>query len=148
MHLQKDLREFVELLNSHRVEFVIVGAHALAFHGWPRTTSDIDILVRRSPENADRLEKVITEFGFASLKLTAQHFLEPDQVFQFGHPPNRIDVMTAISGVTFDEVWCDRVAGSLDGIPVSFIGREAFVRNKRASGRKKDLADVEALGEN
>ena len=146
MPLQKDLREFVESLHSQGVEYVIVGGFALAFHGYPRYTGDLDILVRCSPENAARLEKVIRDFGFASTDLSAQDFLTPGHVVQLGRPPNRIDVLTALTGVDFEEVWAGRVLSELDGIPVAFIGREAFIKNKRATGRTQDKADLEALG--
>jgi hypothetical protein len=147
MRLSKDLREFIESLNSHEVEFLIVGSYALAYHGMPRYTGDIDILIRPAVENANRVESVIQSFGFASLGLKAADFLEADQVVQLGQPPNRIDLLTALTGVTFDEAWEDREPADLDGIPVQFIGRRAFVKNKRSTGRLKDRADLEALGE-
>lgn len=146
MPLQKDLREFIESLNSHHVEYLIVGAFALAFHGVPRSTGDIDILVRTSPGNAALVEEVLRAFGFASLGLSAADFLHPDQVIQLGHPPNRIDLLTSITGVTFEEAWAGGVAAELHGVPVRFIGREALIRNKRATGRTQDKADLEALG--
>ncbi len=145
MRLQKDLREFIGSLNFQRVEYVIVGGFALAFHGRPRYTGDLDILVRTTAENAARLESVIRGFGFASTGLSARDFLAPDQVVQLGRPPNRIDLFTSITGVSFDEAWEQRVAGELDGIPVFFIGREAFIRNKKAAGRTQDQSDLEAL---
>jgi hypothetical protein len=147
IHLAKDLREFIESLNSHKVEFVIVGAHALAFHGHPRYTADLDILFRRSAENAARLQRAIQQFGFGSVGLAADDFLQPEQVVQLGHPPNRIDLLSSISGAEFDEVWSSRVEGRLDDVPVHFISRAALVKNKRATGRLQDLADLEALGE-
>lgn len=145
MPLQRDLREFIELLNSRRVECVIVGAFALAFHGVPRSTGDIDILVQISAENAARIEEVLREFSFASLGLSAADFLCPNQVIQLGHPPNRIDLLTSITGVTFEEASASSVPGELHGIPVRFLGREALIRNKRATGRMQDKADLEAL---
>jgi hypothetical protein len=147
VRLDKDLREFVALLNSRNVEFVVVGAHALAFHGHPRYTGDLDLLVRPSLENGRRVATALVDFGFASFGLTEDNFANPDQIIQLGYPPNRIDLLTSISGITFDEVWQSRENSTLDGIPVSYIGRNAFVRNKIASGRLKDAADVEALGE-
>jgi hypothetical protein len=146
MPLQKDLSEFIESLNSQSVDYLIVGAFALAFHGVPRYTGDIDILVRTSPENATRVEAVMRAFSFASLGLSAADFMYPDQVIQLGHPPNRIDLLTSITGVTFEEAWVSGVDGQLHGIPVRFIGREALIRNKRATGRTQDKADLEALG--
>lgn len=146
MPLQKDLREFIESLNSHRVEYLIVGAFALAFHGVPRSTGDIDILVRRSPENSARIEQVLMEFSFASLGLSAADFIEPDQIIQLGHPPNRIDLLTSITGVSFEEAWAGHVSAELYDIPVCVIGRETLIRNKKATGRTQDKADLEALG--
>jgi len=146
MPLQKDLREFIESLNSHHVEYVIVGAFALAFHGLPRYTGDLDIFVRPSPENAARLEKVIAEFGFAAAGLSAEDFLRPNQVIQLGRAPNRVDLLTSITGVTFEEAWAQRVPSELDGVPVNFIGKESLIKNKRATGRTRDKADLEALG--
>jgi hypothetical protein len=125
---------------------VVVGGYALAFHGVPRYTGDIDMLVRPSPDNAARLENVLRAFGFASLGLAAEDFLEPDQVVQLGRPPNRIDLLTSLTGVEFEEVWENRVAGSLEGVPVQFIGLDALARNKRATGRAQDRADLQALG--
>ena len=146
MRLQKDLSEFIASLNSHHVDYVLVGGFALAFHGFPRYTGDIDILVRASAENAARLAQVIKSFGFGSLGLTADDFLVPGRVVQLGQPPNRIDILTSITGVGFDEIWESRVPAELDGVPVCFIDRESFLKNKRATGRLKDKADLEALG--
>jgi hypothetical protein len=146
MRLQKDLKEFIESPNSQSVEYVIVGGFALAFHGFPRYTGDIDILVRCSPENAARLEIAISKFGFASSGLSASDFLSANQVIQLGRPPNCIDLLTSITGVDFEEAWAQRVAAELDGIPVWFIGRESFIKNKQATGRTQDKADLEALG--
>jgi hypothetical protein len=145
MALAKDLKEFIELLNSREVEYVITGAYALAYHGIPRYTGDVDLFIRPSRENAGRMARVIEEFGFGTLGLTAADFAESERVIQLGVAPNRIDVLTTLTGVTFEEVWESRVQGELDGIPVAFIGREEFIRNKRALGRPQDLADVAAL---
>jgi hypothetical protein len=123
---------------------VIVGAFALAYHGLPRFTRDIDVLVRPSAENAARVVAALRDFGFTS-GITAGDLALEDRVLQLGHPPLRIDVLTSISGISFEEVWGGRVAAELDGVPVFFIGREQFVRNKRAAGRAKDLADIEPL---
>ena len=145
MKLQTDLREFVGLLNSRGVEFVIVGGHAVAFHGYPRFTGDIDVLIRPTLDNAARVIAVLHEFGFGDLGLDAPALVEPDKVIQLGRPPNRIDLLTSVSGLDFDEAWGDRVQGELDGLPVWFPSRDALLKNKRAAGRAKDLADVAAL---
>lgn len=145
MKLNKDLREFIELLNSHRVEYVLVGGHAVAYHGYPRYTGDIDFLVRPSEENASRLLAVLKDFGMGALGLTSTDFTSPGQIIQFGYPPNRIDLITKISAVTFDEAWSSRIEINMDGLPVSILSKASLLKNKRASGRAKDLADVEEL---
>ena len=147
MRLHKDLREFIGLLNSHGVEYLVVGGYALAFHGVPRYTGDIDLFVRASPENAARVERALAAFGFSSLGLGAADFVQPGPVIQLGLPPNRIDLLTSLTGVDFDEAWAGRAPGELDGLPVCYIGRAAFVKNKRVTGRAQDRADLERLGE-
>ena len=146
MKLQSDLREFIELLSSHRVDYLIVGGHAVAYHGYPRYTGDMDFFVRPSRENAVKVVAALAAFGFGQVGLDAETFTEPEKVVQLGRPPNRIDILTAISGVSFEEAWGGRVAAVLDGVPVHFIGRVALIANKRAAGRQKDLADLEELG--
>ena len=145
MRLPKDLREFVESLNSHGVEYVLVGAYAMAYHSRPRYTEDIDILVRPSAENGVRLLGVIEAFGFTSLGLTAADFQTQNQVVQLGRPPNRIDILTSISGVSFEEAWQERQFGELDGVPAPFLSKDCLARNKAASGRDKDLEDLKRL---
>ncbi len=145
MKLHKDLHEFVELLNSAGVRYVVVGGHAVAFHGYPRYTGDIHFLIESSEDNAARVEKVLRDFGFGQTGFQTKDFLEPESIVQLGLPPNRIDLLTSISGVTFSEAWANRVPGLLDGVPVSFLGREDLLRNKRASGRPKDIADLSNL---
>jgi len=121
-----------------------VGAWARAFHGVPRSTGDIDFFVRSSSENADRLIRALNEFGFAS-GITHEDFLTPDRVVQLGIDPYRIDIITGISGVTFEEAWSERVHGEIDGTPAVFLSLRLFRRNKRAAGRVKDLADLDAI---
>lgn len=145
MVLQTDLKEFLELLLSRKVEFLIVGAHAVAFHGHPRFTGDIDFLVVGNPENAKRLEAVCADFGFDGPPFVAKEFLVPNQTFQLGRPPNRIDILTSISGVPTDTAWKNRVAGTLVGHQVFYISKEDLIANKCATGRTKDLADAEIL---
>jgi hypothetical protein len=144
MPLNKDLREFVGLLNSNEVEYLVVGAFAVAWHGFPRYTGDLDILVRPSFENAIRLLRTLDSFGFGALGVTAQDFQAAGQVIQLV-APNRIDLLTSISGVQFEEAWSSREQGDLDGVPVWFIGRLALLANKEATGRAKDLGDAEEL---
>ena len=145
MEIQPDFRELLALFNEQNVEYLIVGGYALAFHGTPRYTGDLDILVRPDPPNAQRILKVLALFGFGLLGLAAADFENPERVIQLGEPPVRIDLITSITGVSWEEAFSSRVPGSYDDIPVNFLGRESFIRNKRAIGRAKDLADIEAL---
>ena len=132
-------------MNALDVHFLIVGAFAVAYHGYPRYTSDIDLFVERSAENAERLLQAIHQFGFGDIGLTEKDLLHEDQVIQLGVAPNRIDMMTSISGVSFEEAWSSRELGDIAGLSVSFISREMLKRNKAASGRSQDLADLERL---
>ena len=147
MEVQRDFRDLLELLNVHKVEYMIVGAYALAFHGAPRYTGDIDIYVRPDPENAQRVMVALNDFGFGSAGLTAADFEIGDKVVQLGFPPVRVDIVTSITGVSWEEAVSGRVEGTYGDIRVYYIGRKQFISNKRALGRKKDLADLEALGE-
>lgn len=145
MDLAPDFNEFCALLRAHRVEFVIVGAHALAFHGAPRFTGDLDILIRPTEENATRLMGAIEAFGFPRPPLSAADVIQPVRMIEMGVAPVQIHVMSHVDGVSWDEVWASRETGPLGSETVPFIGRDAFIRNKRASGRPKDIADIEAL---
>jgi hypothetical protein len=142
MPLSKDLHEFLELLNSNGVEYLVVGAFAVSYHGFPRYTADIDLFVRTSPNNAQRLLHVLSEFGFGSLGMNAEDLQTTDRVIQLGVRPNRIDLLTSISGVTYEEAGETR---SPEGVPVSFIGLDALLRNKDSTGRAKDRGDAEEL---
>jgi hypothetical protein len=146
MPLPEDWRAFIESLNSHGVEYVVVGAVALAHHGFPRYTGGLDVLVRNSPDNAQRLEAALAGFGLAALGLKAADFADSYRVIQLGVPPNRIDLLTYLTGVTFDQAWASRVEAFVGGTRVNFIGREALILNKRLTGRVQDKADLEALG--
>jgi hypothetical protein len=145
MKLSKDSREFVELLNSTRVNYLLVGGHAVGYHGYPRFTGDVDFFVERNMENAQKLEKVLAEFGFASLGLKAKDFLEPGIVIQIGRPPNRIDLLTSIDAVEFGEAWDTKIQGVIDGLPVFIINRDLLIRNKQATNRTQDRADIEKI---
>ncbi len=145
MDLAPDFDEFCALLSAREVEFVIVGAHALAFHGAPRFTGDLDILIRPTEDNARRVLSAIAEFGFPTAPLTPIEIVGGTKIIEMGVAPVQIHVISAISGVTWDEVWAGREGGNIGSCSVAFIGREAFLRNKRAAGRPKDLADIEAL---
>jgi hypothetical protein len=127
--------------------FLVVGAHALGAYGVPRSTVDLDVWVEPTAENALRVWPALASFGppLHSLGIQDSDLMKPDVVVQFGLPPCRIDVVTGVSGVTFEEAWPDRFEAAFEDLRVPYIGREAFIRNKRASGRHKDLGDIEAL---
>ena len=145
MPLTKDSREFVECLLSNKVEFLIVGALAVSWHGFPRYSADIEFLVRPSADNAQRVVDALKQFGFGCLGISIEDLSVEKRVVQLGVEPNRIDLLTSVSGVTFEEAWESRVTGTIDGIQVNYIGREALIRAKIAAGRPKDLIDVDAL---
>ena len=147
MALSKDWREFLELLNSRAVDYVIVGAQSLAFHGRPRHTGDLDILVRPTPDNARLLLAILNQFGFEQSGFKETDFLQPGQIIQLGRVPSRIDLLTSISGVSTAEAFAGKIPAILDGIPVFILGKDALIRNKRAVGRPQDLADLAALEE-
>ena len=141
-------QDFVDLLRSfiaHDVRFLVVGAYALAVHGTPRATGDLDVWVDATPENAPRVLRALAEFGAPMQGLTEEDFARPGIAYQMGLAPGRIDVITELTGLTFAEAWPDRVEQPLADMRVPVIGREAFVRNKKATGRAKDLVDVEDL---
>lgn len=145
MGLSKDWREFLELLNSRGVDYVIVGAHSLAFYGPPRYTGDLDILVKSTPKNARILVDLLNQFGFAESAFKESDFLEPGQLIQLGRVPGRIDLLTSITGVDSDEAFASKIQAELDGIPVFILSKDALIRNKRAVGRPQDLADLDLL---
>ncbi len=146
MKIHRDFKDFISLMNKNGVEYVVVGSFALSFLGYPRATGDMDIWVRKSPENAARILKALDEFGFGNLGIGRDDLLA-DKVIQLGQPPVRIDLMTELDGLTSEEIWAGKVSGKFGEMPVSYLGREAFIRNKRSLGRHKDLADLESLGE-
>lgn len=145
MPLSKDLREFLALLNSNEVEYLIVGAFAVAYYGYPRYTGDLDLLVRSSEQNAERVLRALAQFGFGDVGITKEDLIADDRIIQLGVQPNRVDILSSITGVSFDDAWASRIQGNLDGLAAHFIGRDALIRNKKAAGRAKDLADVEQL---
>ncbi|MCC6992448.1 MAG: hypothetical protein IT181_25820 [Acidobacteria bacterium] len=143
--MSKDFEELFACLRRRNVKALIVGGYAVAFHGQPRFTKDIDVFVEASPANADRLLAALSDFGFGALGLTADDFSTPGKIVQLGVAPNRVDLLTVIDGVTFDEAWSGRVAGHYGDQAVDYIGRAELVRNKRASGRPQDLLDIDSL---
>jgi hypothetical protein len=140
--------DFVDLLRAFvaaDVRFLIVGAYALAHHGRPRATGDLDVWVEATPANAARVMQALAAFGAPLQEVTEQDFSEPGVVFQIGVPPARIDILTELTGVRFAEAWPGRDRGRFGELSVDFLGREAFIRNKRSTGRAKDLGDIEGL---
>jgi hypothetical protein len=142
-----DYRDLLTSFGEFGVRFLVVGAHALAAHGVPRVTGDMDVWVEPTMSNASRVWRALGAFGapLGTLDISESDFTSPEQVVQLGLPPYRIDILTSISGVEFAEAWDGRLESRLFGVPVAFLGRDAFIRNKLASGRTKDLADIEAL---
>ncbi|GAB4504680.1 MAG: nucleotidyl transferase AbiEii/AbiGii toxin family protein [Anaerolineales bacterium] len=145
MALNQDFKEFIQSLNDNGVRYLVVGGYAVAQHGHPRYTKDIDIWLEMTKENAAKVVKALEQFGFASLGLKEDDFLEADQIIQLGYPPSRIDLLTSLLGVEFSECYPSRVTVEVDGVSVNFIDLENLKKNKRAVGRHQDLADVENL---
>lgn len=143
--LRKDFREFIELLNATGVKYVVAGAYAVAFHGIPRFTDDIDIFVEPSLGNGQKLVKVLHEFGFAALDLKPSDFAKRDQIVQLGFAPVRIDLITSIESVEFEEAYASRRFVDLEGLRIPFLDRALLIRNKRAVGRPQDKADIARL---
>jgi predicted nucleotidyltransferase len=143
--LNQDFKEFIASLNANKVRYLVVGGYAVAFHGHPRYTKDLDVWIERTPQNTARVIKALTHFGFGSLDLKADDFLTPDRIIQLGLPPNRIDVLTTLPGVEFKRSFSARVRVKVDGINVNFIDLENLKKNKKAVGRRQDLADLENL---
>ena len=146
MEVQPDFKDLLGLFNVYKVEYMIVGGYALAFHGAPRYTGDIDIYVKPGSQNAELIMKALADFGFSSVGLTVEDFENPDKVIQLGVPPVRVDIITSISGVSWKDASSGYVDGKYGDVPVKYIGLNEFIINKRTTGRKKDLSDLEALG--
>ncbi|MGM0609292.1 MAG: hypothetical protein ACQESP_12860 [Candidatus Muiribacteriota bacterium] len=147
MEVQNDFKELLELFNEHEVQYLIVGGYALAYYGAPRYTGDIDVFVKPELSNASSVLKALEDFGFGSAGLKSDDFIKTDNIIQLGYPPVRIDIITSISGVLFDDAYKSREKGYYADVPVFYISRHDYIKNKKASGRKKDLADLEMLGE-
>jgi predicted nucleotidyltransferase len=144
MTLPDDFREFLRCLNVRNVEYLILGGHAVSFHGYPRFTHDVDVFIRPELANAERLLAALVDFGFGAIQMSAREFTEPVTV-ALGRAPYQIDLMTYIKGVDLEDAWAERVAGELDGVPVSFISKRDLIANKLAVGRPEDHADVARL---
>lgn len=145
--MNQDFAEMLAALSEAGAEFMVIGAHAVAVHARPRATGDLDIWVRATRDNAERVWAALVAFGAPLHELTRDDLTSDDLVFQIGVAPNRIDILTAIGGVTFDEAWPRRIAVQLWGLTVPVIGRDALVRSKKAAGRPRDLADLADLEE-
>lgn len=145
IRLPPDFRDFLRLLNSHDVRYLLIGGYAVGYHGYPRATGDMDIWVERTEGNATKLMDVLRDFGFANPSAARGALLEADRVVRMGVPPIRIELLTGISGVSFDKCYASREAGAIDGIPVNILALDDLKANKKAAGRLKDLADLEEL---
>ncbi len=145
--LTPDFKEFAALLNSNKVEYLVVGGYALAAYGHPRYTGDLDFWIGTAVDNADRVLMALSQFGFGSLGISREDLTKPDQVIQMGYPPARIDLLTSIDGVSFGECYERRIVFEVDGLPLGFIALDDFKTNKKAVGRYKDLADLETLNQ-
>jgi hypothetical protein len=144
--LPSDFKEFLRLLDETGVKYLIVGGYAVGYHGYPRSTGDMDVWVDSTEENAKRVVETLKEFGFDVPRLVPDLFLDPDRVIRMGHPPLRIEILTSVAGVSFGECYSSRAVDEMDdGTPIHFIGLEKLKENKRASGRHKDLDDLENL---
>ncbi len=145
IRLPQDFKDFLRLLNSNKVEYLVIGGYAVSYYGYPRATGDIDIWVAVDSQNAQRMVDVLTEFGFSKERLSAELFLKENQIIRMGMPPIRIELMTSISGVDFKDCYSSRVIDTIDGVEVSVINLDDLKKNKKAAGRHKDLGDLESL---
>ena len=143
--LNQDFKEFIRSLNDNTVRYLVVGGYAVALHGYPRYTKNMDVWVEMATENASRVIEALNQFGFGSLDLKAADFMIPDQIIQLGYPPRRIDLLTTLPGVEFSECYASRITTDMDGVSVNFIDLENLRKNKKATGHHQDLADLEAL---
>ena len=143
--LAQDFKEFLNLLRANQVEYLLIGAYAVGYHGYPRATQDLDVWIASNPENATRLVATLHEFGFGMAEVTPEFVLRPNNIIRMGEEPVRIEILNWASGVDFDECYRERVVDEIDGVEVSLIGLRQLKRNKKASGRFKDLADLEKL---
>ena len=145
IHLPPDFKELLNSFNAQQVEYLLIGGYAVGYYGYPRATADMDIWVAVYPENAEKIVTVLKEFGFDVPELSTELFLKEDQIVRMGLPPIRIEIVTSISGVHFPECFAERVVANLDGVDVNIINIKHLKINKRASGRYKDLNDLDNL---
>jgi hypothetical protein len=147
METQREFEKLLALFNAHKVEYVVVGGYALAFHGAPRVTGALDLLVKPERPNAERILAALDEFDFASMQLTRADFMMPNNLVQLGEPPVQVDIMTTLTGVSWEHAAAGKVPTQYGATPIYVVSRDDFIANKRALGRKRDLADLEAIGE-
>ena len=145
IQIPPDFKEFLQLLNSHQVEYLLIGGYAVGYHGYPRATGDMDIWIKMDKSNAQKMLDVLKEFGFDVADVSVELFQKENQIIRMGVPPLRIDIATTISGVTFDDCFSEKIADHIDGIPVNIIDLKHLKINKKASGRHRDIDDLEHL---
>ncbi len=145
MRIEKDFKRFIELLNKNEVRYLIIGSFAFSYYAEPRYTKDIDFFIEPTEENAERIIKTLSEFGFESLSLNRKDFQELGQIIQLGVAPVRIDLLTSIGGIDFPSAWKNRITGNYGNISANFISKTDLIKNKKAVGRPQDIADVEKL---
>jgi len=145
IHLPSDFKEFLKLLNAHKVEYLLIGGYAVGYHGYPRATVDMDIWIAMNPANSQKIVTVLKEFGFDLPELSPELFQKEWQITRLGVPPVMIELATTLSGVNFNECYAERVVDILDGVKVNLISLKHLKMNKTASGRHQDLADLENL---
>lgn len=145
IRLPQDFKDFLRLLNSKEVEYLVIGGYAVSYHGYPRSTGDMDIWVAAHPDNAEKIVEVLKEFGFGRESLSSDLFLKKDQVTRMGLPPIRIEILTSISGVEFSDCYNSRVTDTIDDVEINIINLDDLRKNKKAAGRHKDLGDLENL---
>ena len=143
--LSNEFKEFARLLNDQNVEYLLVGGYAVVFYGYVRFTGDIDFWIHPTKKNASRVVEVLSKFGFGSLDLSIDDFTKDDQIIKLGYPPNRIDIITSVTGLTFSDCYPKRVSFTIEGVDIQTISLEDLKKNKKASGRYKDLDDLENL---
>jgi hypothetical protein len=141
----RDFKEFVKLLNQNHVEYLIVGGYAVGLHGFPRYTGDIDFWINNTEQNAAKMVNILSEFGFSSYNVKIEDFLNSENVIQLGYPPYRIDILLAVDGVNFEECYRNKFEKQIDDVSIDFIGREELIKNKKSTGRPKDIIDLENL---
>ncbi len=145
IHLPPDFKEFLQLLNTHQVEYLLIGGYAVGYYGYPRATVDMDVWIAMSPDNAGKIVNVLREFGFDLPELSDDLFLQENKVIRMGVPPMRLEILTTISGVDFSTCYASRNIDEIDGVELSLINLQHLKQNKKASGRHKDLNDLENL---